>query len=550
MPNDVKYSISLQDKFSSKMGAIQKRTQSFDKTIGRTIGRFAGFAAVGAVLTSSIKKMADFEEQVSNLSAITGATGEDLEFLKNKAIELGGATTKSAEDTVKAFKLIASAKPELLSNGAALAKVTKEAITLSEASGLELPAAATALTDAMNQFGLAADQSGRVINLLAAGSKFAAAEIPDLTMSLKAFGGVADSLGISIEESAAAVETLSSKGLKGAEAGTQLRNVFLKLGASTDKKLNPKIVGLSKALKNLAPIQDDTTKLTKMFGRQNVLAAQTIIKQRDRLDELTESMSGTNIAYEQARVNTDNLNSDVRSMGGSWDALVLSANKGDGAITQALRNGVQWATKFLDKLNEINKTAEERAESGASKELERFQVALSGITTEEDFNKKIQREFEKTEFLIKKSSDRITEQGGKSAIEWAEKWNSAGYTASRAMFPGVAKTAGKILADKKRIDALRKYSEQLGKMKREGFKDNKNKINPDAVVDESGLKKVTDQVTKITSAAPKVFNINIAKFVENFSVNSETVEGSESDVMNFFKEGMIRMLADVQAVGA
>jgi len=550
MPNDVKYSISLQDKFSSKMGAIQKRTQSFDKTIGRTIGRFAGFAAVGAVLTSSIKKMADFEEQVSNLSAITGATGQDLEFLKNKAIELGGATTKSAEDTVKAFKLIASAKPELLSNGAALAKVTKEAITLSEASGLELPAAATALTDAMNQFGLAADQSGRVINLLAAGSKFAAAEIPDLTMSLKEFGGVADSLGISIEESAAAVETLSSKGLKGSRAGMNLRNVFLKLGASTDRNLNPKIVGLSKALENLAPIQDNTNELTKMFGRQNVLAAQTIIKQRDRLDELTESMTGTNIAYEQARVNTDNLNSDVARLSSSWEKFVLNMDRGSGTISKALRGTVQLVTKLIDALDELNKTEEQRTESRSAKLVEGFkEKSLSTVKTEAEFQNAIAESRKRAAHFLEQDKQ-ILEDSGRKELKKAKNLLSIEQTLTAAMSPKRVEKAKRLIEAERSVKAYGEYIRKLDKMGREGFKANQNEITTDAVVDESGLKKVTDQVTKITSAAPKVFNINIAKFVENFSVNSETVEGSESDVMNFFKEGMIRMLADVQAVGA
>ena len=96
MATDVKYLISLQDKFSGKLNTINRSTQGFDKTLGRTIGRFASLAAVGAVLTSSVKKIADFEQNVSNLAAITGAAGEDLDFLRKKAIELGGATTKSS----------------------------------------------------------------------------------------------------------------------------------------------------------------------------------------------------------------------------------------------------------------------------------------------------------------------------------------------------------------------------------------------------------------------------------------------------------------------
>ena len=304
---NVEYVVGLRDKFTQKMTRMDNTTNRFNRSIGGTIARFATFAAVGGVLINATKKIADFEEQVSNLSAITGATGKDLDFLKNKAIELGGATTKSSIDTVKAFKLIASAKPELLENGAALASVTKEAIALSEASGMELPDAATSLTDALNQFNLGAEHSSRIINALAAGSKFGAAEIPDLTMSLKEFGGAADSLKIPVEEAIGAVEVLGQKGMKASRAGIMMRNVLLKMASAGDDKFNPAIVGFNKALENLAPIQDDVAALTKMFGRQNIIAAQALIKNRVEVERLNKAVTGTNIAYEQQRINTDNL---------------------------------------------------------------------------------------------------------------------------------------------------------------------------------------------------------------------------------------------------
>lgn len=548
MALDVAYIISLQDKFSGKLGAINKSTKSFDKTLGRTIGRFASFAAAGAVIGDSIKKIALFEEQVSNLSAITGAVGEDLDFLANKAIELGGATTKSSIDTVQAFKLIASAKPELLTNAAALASVTEEAIALSEASGLELPQAASSLTDALNQFGLAADQSSRVINVLAAGSKFAAAEIPDLTMSLKEFGGVADSLNISLEESAAAVETLSSKGLKGARAGINLRNVFLKLGAGVDK-YNPKVVGLSTALENLSEIQDDTTELTKMFGRQNVLAAQTLIKQRDTLDDLTESMTGTNIAYEQQAINTDNLISDYKKLGSSWEKLVLNLNQGSGSISKALRGVVQTATNLLDVLDKINQ--------GESLRLQRFkkqsdlQGRIAKIEAAIPDKIKLKAEREKTteeearRQLIETAKVRLaTAQQAFDVNKKTIDSIDSKLFSSRKDQVKAAKAHGKEMQLAMNLDIAKATLKSLEKFN----------ITAPEVVEEvepevSGLDKVEDQVTKITSAAPKTFNINIAKFVENFSVNSETITEGANEVKDTFTDMWIKMIADVQAVG-
>jgi TP901 family phage tail tape measure protein len=547
MAQDVRYLISLQDKFSGRMNKINQSTQRFDKSLVRTIGRFATFAAVGAILGNSIKKMADFEEQVSNLSAITGATGDDLDFLKRKAIELGKATTKSSIDTVKAFKLIASAKPELLENASALAAVTKEAITLSEASGLELPAAANALTDALNQFGLGADQSSRVINLLAAGSKFAAAEIPDLTNSLKEFGGVADSLGISIEQSAAAVETLSTKGLKGARAGIQMRNILLKLGSSLDKKINPKVVGLSKALENLAPIQDDVNKLNKMFGRQNVIAAQTLIKQRERVDELTESMTGTNIAYEQARVNTDNLNSDVKRLSSAWEGLVLNLNRGEGKITNSLRNMTKFATDFLEKIDRINTTDKELSLRKSSKEMDNFKASIQGVTDMEVLRVKTFAEMGRAGDKLRKAMEDIPRLGGEKKI------NKAFVGITRSVFQGSFNRTLNIerVNNRERRASLKIYVKQLKELLDNEGQLSKLLTTQSTVFDDTakgGAGDLSDQVTRITSAAPKVFNINIDKFVENFSVNSETITESGAEVRDTFIEMWLRMLADAQAI--
>jgi TP901 family phage tail tape measure protein len=550
MAVDVSYLISLQDKFSGKINKINESTKRFDKSLGRTIGRFASFAAVGTVLADSVRKIALFEEQVSNLSAITGAVGDDLDFLQQKAIELGGATTKTATETVEAFKLIASAKPELLTNADALAKTTEEAIALAEASGLALPEAAKALTTSLNQFSLSADQSSRVINVLAAGSKFAAAEIPDLSMSLKEFGGVAQSLNVSLEESAAAVETLSEKGVKGSRAGIQIRNVLLKLGASADKKINPKIVGLSKALENLGEIQDDTAKLAKMFGTENILAAQTLIKSRHRVDELTEALTGTNIAYEQQAINTDNLVSDYKRLGSAWEKLVLNLNQGSGSISNSLRKATQFAAGFLEKLDEINKSDQERYDRQRDHFKGIYEPYLKGAKNESEFSDRALEVRKKISETIKKDAERFQELGGNKALERAKKMNSVGWSATRA----IGERVGLVDTEKNlelellnnRLRGLRQYEKEFYDLTRQGFQIIPEEMEePEAVV--GGLDKVEDQVTRITAAAPKTFNININNLVEEFNVNSQTVQEGAVAARETVVEELTRAVADVQA---
>ena len=111
---------------------------------------------------------------------------------KDTIWSIAKAQKRSAIDIASSFELIGSAKPELLKSAEALGKVTDASITLSNASGLDLVVSADALTSTLNQFNLKADESTRVINALAAGSKFGAAAIPSITEAIRAFGAVAD----------------------------------------------------------------------------------------------------------------------------------------------------------------------------------------------------------------------------------------------------------------------------------------------------------------------------------------------------------------------
>ena len=94
---------------------------------------------------------------------------------------------------------------------------------------MSIDAAATSLAGTINQFGLSANEAERVINVLAAGSKYGAAEIEELSQSFKVVGSAASAMGLTVEQSAGALEVLSKANLKGSEAGTALRNIILKL---------------------------------------------------------------------------------------------------------------------------------------------------------------------------------------------------------------------------------------------------------------------------------------------------------------------------------
>lgn len=330
----------------SAQGAVNDFDDSVT-TSGKNLVKYGALAAAAGaafVVTKSIQAATKFEAAISDLSAITGATGEDLEFLSEKSKEFGRTTTLSAIQAAEAFKLVASAKPDLLGNAEALAAVTREAITLAEASGSTLPDAARTLGSALNQFNADASESGRFINVLAAGAQKGASEIADTAMALKESGTVASSAGISFESLNATIQSLSTVSIKGSQAGTQLRNIFLKLQTQAEEGFNPAIVGMEQALVNLNAANLSTTELTKLFGLESVTAAQTLIKQADSIGELTKSLTGTNTAYDQASTKTDNLEGDMKAMNSAIEGVAITLGE---ELGPELRTLAQDATKLI-----------------------------------------------------------------------------------------------------------------------------------------------------------------------------------------------------------
>jgi len=309
--------------------------------LGNSVFSLRGaFAALGLGLIAKqfVSAGLKFEQSVANLSAITGATGKDLEFLAAKSKEFGATTTLSASQAAEAFKLIASAKPDLLENGAALAQVTEAAIALAEATGQDLPTAAETLGTALNQFAAGAENANRFINVLAAGAKFGSSAVRDTAEALKFAGTVAAAAGVSFEKTNAAIQVLAKVGIKGGEAGTGLRNVILKLAAAGRDDLNPEVVGLSQALRNLRDENLSTAEVVKLFGLRSKVAAQQLIDQVDELDKLTDRLTDTGTAYEQQTRNTDTFGGSIKALTSAFESLQITMAGNNGALRSIVDN--------------------------------------------------------------------------------------------------------------------------------------------------------------------------------------------------------------------
>ena len=368
---------------SARNGDAQLK--KLDKTVGdnfRNVGNYKNALAglktglaqlglafgVGQVVRTGVEAIVEFDQAVADLSAITGAGGKDLEFYKQKANELGIGVEGGASAVIEAYKLIGSAKPELLSNAEALNELTESAIVLAQASGMTLPEASKNLTDAMNQFGASSEEAGKFIDVLASGSKFGSAEIPLITEALLKFGAIAKSSNVSVQESTALIELLAENGQKGAEAGTKLRNVMLKLASPdalpTDAKdilnelgvsfetLSDETIPFEERLEALTPLLEDAEGMTKVFGVQNVVAGQIILENTERLSELTEQMDTNGVAQEQANKRTNTLGQALLELKNSFIGLFTSIGTGEGAF-QGLIDGLKWVGQNLPQIVNI-----------------------------------------------------------------------------------------------------------------------------------------------------------------------------------------------------
>lgn len=358
-----------------KMSKGGSKSSSFD--LGGMLGggkgmlKKAGLIGMGISALDTFKNAVgdnieiakNFEKAASGVKALTGAGEETMNKLKKSAIDLGGTTTQTASQVLDAFGMIGSQSPELLKNADALSKVTESAIILSEAAGIDLASAAKGVTSILNQFGISASRSKEIINLLAAASQQGAGNIDYLNDSIQKCGSVAGSLNIEVNQVVGVLETLAKGGFDASTAGNNLRNIMLILEQSSDKKLKPSMVGLTKALENLAAKNLDATQLTKMFGRENVAAAITLTKNAEASAKMAESIQGTNTAIEQQKIMNDNLEGSLKNLSSKWEAFNLSLNQSNGLLKKTIdlvADLVGWFTKLNNTPTTIGGKAVEK----------------------------------------------------------------------------------------------------------------------------------------------------------------------------------------------
>lgn len=190
-------------------------------------GATAGVTALGA---AAIKVGSDFEAGMSQVQAISGASGEDLEKLKNKAKEMGATTKFSATESAEALNYMAMAgwKTEDMLGG------LEGVMNLAAASGEDLATASDIVTDAMTALGMQASEAGHFSDVLAAAASNANTSVGGMGETFKYAGAMAGTLGYSVEDVALATGLMANAGIKGTMAGTSLNSIMTRLSTNTN----------------------------------------------------------------------------------------------------------------------------------------------------------------------------------------------------------------------------------------------------------------------------------------------------------------------------
>lgn len=275
-----------------------------------------------------------FEQSMADLAAITGVAGEELEELKRVAREVGRESGLGAAESARAFAVLAGQIDVPI---AQLRVLQRETITLAQAGNISLEEAANAVAGTINQFQLPAEESTRVINVMAAAARAGGAEVVDLAESMRVSGAAANAAGVSIEETAAVLEILAQNNTKGAEAGTALRNALIAMQTrlKIDVSQTGFVGGLERIKNHLNKMNSEVEKATflaKTFGRENVVAAQFLLANTDAVRTMTQEVTGTNAAIEQANIRTNTWAERMKRIKASVDDFLISIQEATGGM--------------------------------------------------------------------------------------------------------------------------------------------------------------------------------------------------------------------------
>lgn len=351
----------------TRAGSTAKTVASGMENTGRksaliASGMTAAGLAVAAFGVAAVKMAADFDQQMSTVQANTGATSAQMDQLRAAAIEAGASTVYSASDSADAINDLGKAGmsvTDILTGG------LSGALNLAASDGMAVGDAAEYMANALSMFHLKGSQASQVADTLAAGAGKAVGNVSDFGEALNNCGAQANSFGMNVQETTGVLALFAQNGTIGAEAGTQLNSMLMKLAAPSAEASNTmKELGISaydaqhhfvgmanfagqlqKAEKNLTDEQRNQANAT-IFGSYAIKAANYLYEAGESgVNKWTKAVSESGYAAEQAAAKNNNLKGDLENLSGSMESLMISVGEG---AQGPLRKMIQGLDTLVD----------------------------------------------------------------------------------------------------------------------------------------------------------------------------------------------------------
>lgn len=350
---------------SEQSRAAAERQKSAWAELGPTIAAAGALTLAGVGM--AVKSYADFDKQMSHVQAATHATAGDMDRLREAAIQAGADTAFSAEEAGRGIEEMAKAG---VSTADILGGGLTGALSLAAAGALDVGEAAEIASSAMTQFGLSGSDIPHIADLLAAGAGKAQGSVQDMGAALNQVGIVANSTGLTIDETVGALAALASAGLTGSDAGTSLKTTLQRL-VPTSKEAQKEMdrlgisaydaqgnfKGMSEFAGNLqssmAGLSEEqhAASMNIIFGSDAVRAANLLFNEGAAGIEAWETaVADAGYAAETAALMQDNLAGDLEKLGGAIDTALI---KGGTGAAEVLRGMVQGLEGLVDAVGRV-----------------------------------------------------------------------------------------------------------------------------------------------------------------------------------------------------
>lgn len=343
-------------KTTGQLQKFEKRTTSMVTRTAGALKQLAGGFAIFQTAKAGLGQIVGFEKSLSNVQAVTGATADQMAVMERAARDLGASTAFSASEAAQGMEFLGRAGFDTQQIISAMPGL----LDLAAAGALDLGMAADIASNVLSGFGLAAEESNRVADVLAATASKSNTNVEQLGEAMSYVAPVAAGLGVSVEEAAAAIGVLGNAGIQGSRAGTGLRAILATLADITPQaraaieglglsveELQSNLKDPAVVIRKLADAGLDATSAFEIFGKIAAPSIIALVDQRDGLRELTASLDqAAGTAERMAKVQLDNLAGDWEELTGAVEELVFAMNEGIG-VSDALRATLQGVTSMV-----------------------------------------------------------------------------------------------------------------------------------------------------------------------------------------------------------